>query len=187
MNNKIKALLSDGETILWQGSPKEFETFDTEYKEKFKTSFLILGIVGLIVEFSYIFFTIKSGAAVNFLYALAILIVFLAFPVIEITEASRIRKLSYVFTDQKIIIDGINSKVCPYNLIKDFKLVTDKAGTKSLVCGNKIDLSSKDTNLRMASMLCLDSKQKDKALADALVLYSLPDETLGIINQYVSC
>lgn len=185
MKGDINTILKEGETLLWQGAPKEFETNDAEYKGKLKTSLIFWAVICVIIEACYISIAANVEQKPNLLIVLGILVFCGFFVLLNMTQARKIRKLQYALTDKNIIIKGKTTKVCPYSSIRFCDFETDKAGTVSLVCGAQTDHIGREIDPRLLTNLCLGRGVKGAALADSLAMYSLPDEAIAVLKQYL--
>ena len=183
MENEIKSLLKGDEQLLWCGKPEPFVTGDAEYKGKTKSSLIFWAIICAIIEACYLSVVATVGKSVNFLVVFFILAFCALFVCIRISEAARVRKLTYALTDTNIILKGKTTKICPYNIIKYCDFETDKAGTTSLVCGAQTDHIGREIDPRLLTILCMGRSVKGDILADSLAMYSLPEEAIAILKE----
>ena len=166
-------ILDDGEQLLWRSAPAKFETLDAVYKPKLIRSIVIALIAAAIVVGGYIALALKNDAGVK--PVMIIIIVALAFisPIGFFSDAKKLRKsFEYAVTDQRLLIITENVSGMAFTAIKEAKLITDKAGVTSLVCGKRA-LGSKPEKLRgLAASGC---HLTDDGECDCLVFYSVSD------------
>lgn len=184
MDNEFEAVLEKGETILWAGKPAPFEKLDAEYKNKIKESIIFWAVVLVIIEACYIGTVLGlTDGKISVVAALLPVIICGLFVANHLTQADKVKKLSYALTDKNIIIKGHNVKKCPYSEIVYSDIEEDSVGTKSLVCGTQTDHIGKGLDVRSLTLMCLGKGVKGHYLADSLAMYALPEEAVSIMKQ----
>lgn len=184
MDKEFESVLEKSEAILWAGKPAPFEKLDAEYKNKIKESIIFWSIVLVIIEACYLGTVLGlTDGKISVVAALLPVIICGLFIANHLTQAEKVKKLSYALTDKSVLIKGSIIKKCPYSDIVYCDIEEDSVGTKSLVCGTQTDHIGKGLDVRALTLMCLGKGVKGHYLADSLAMYSLPDEALAIIRQ----
>ena len=135
MDEILKAGLHPDEKLLWRGKPEPFETLDKTQKKKFVVSAVIGLLITITVGTLYAFAVLRSGADVKPVLILIVLILCGIPSFNTLGDASKLKKMEYVVTDQRLIILRDSLRGMPYSAIHEAAFREDPDGHVSLLCG----------------------------------------------------
>jgi len=185
MEKILKEELAADEKILWQAKPENFETLDVTHKKNFIVkAALIIGVVALLCVL-YLVFAANKGIEVK--YGLIVIILALAvFASINgIFDAKKLKKVSYVITDKRLILVDEVCKSAEFNLFKEAEFRVDADGHTSLLCGKRA-LESKPFHWRMLTVGG-PHIEVETGLCDSFVFYAIPeaDKVKKILSDFL--
>lgn len=169
----IKEELREGEKILWSGSPESFETLDSTNKSHIiKKAILICGIVFGLCIF-YVAYALSKGIDLK----PALIIIAVVCAVIAslnyISDAKKLRRATYVITDQRLMIAIDLVKSVDYINIKEVQLKKDADGHVSLLCGVQ-SIEAKPHQWR--SLTVIDPYiSPETGICERFSFYAIPD------------
>jgi len=135
MEEKIKAVLDAGETLLWTGSPEKFTALDRSNKRPLITNILVKAIVSAAI---IVFFAISTArtTGVNPLLLIALLAaaaLIIASPFFSVNKLRS--KVTYALTDRRLISCTPEFHAVPLEGIREAVLRSDEDGHRTLLCG----------------------------------------------------
>lgn len=139
INERIAKHLNDGECLLWDGVPENFEIMDTVHKKNIITKIVICSVIDIALIALYTGYALKQGIKINVPVLLIINVCCLYAALGFLIDAKKIRASMYCITDQRIlhIFEDSIVKEIPFDKIKEFRLEKDDAGISTLLIGKK--------------------------------------------------
>ena len=185
MEKSLKDELRIGENVLWSAQPETFETLDVTHKKAFITKTVLVCGIAVLLSIIYVVFALNKGIPVK--YALVALLI--AGAVIaslnSLSDGKKLRKCTYVITDQRLLTVGYQVRSVEYSSIKEAVFKADDDGHMSLLCGKKA-IASKPQLWRM---FALSSAHMEEAtgLCELFVFYAVPDaeRVKKILKDYI--
>lgn len=134
MEDNLKSSLNEGEKILWTGNAEPFETLDQTHKK----NFIIKAIIGAAIVLAFIILLLSIGSSNSKTLILIVIILLLcAIPSINVfSDASKLRKIKYYATTERLIVFRDSVKSAYYSQIKTGAFKEDQDGHVSLLCGS---------------------------------------------------
>ena len=133
MEETLQASLNSGEEILWRGHAESFETLDKTNKPDFARKCLIGGVIG--GGISAVLIASGGISTKTVLLSLVVLLLSLISAINVLSDASKLRKIEYIATTERLIVlrDSVRSAYYSQILTAAFK--QDEDGHYSLLCG----------------------------------------------------
>lgn len=185
MEQKLRNLLAEDETLLWSGRPEPFETLDKTNKQSILIGLAIKIAVVAILLILYIraalgAIGIKPGVIVVVLliggYAIAN----------PFLTARRLRKNTfYALTDKRVIRAGANDSAVPYERMKNAVLRTDADGHTTLLCGPRTKDLKPHQWRSEADAAFINGPDDPEAIR--VILYAVPQdkEFKALVKKYL--
>lgn len=137
MEEMLRAGLHEGEQILWRGKPEQFETLDKTHKKGFMIKAGIGLLITVLLSVAYFVAAAKSGATPKFVVVLIVLVL-CGIPAFNVLgDASKLKKMEYVATNERLIVMRDSLKAMDYSAIQEAEYRTDADGHVSLICGDE--------------------------------------------------
>ena len=185
MYDKLRAMLAEGETLLWSGHPASFDTMDRTNRKGIIVGFIVKAIFASGATLMYLRVARNTDAGIKpGVIAFIILIAAFAFAYPFLT-ARRLRQNTYYgLTDRRVLRVDTKEESVPYNRIEDTALRSDEDGHFTLLCGPRALGLKPDRWRSEASLPFIDDP--DRPEAQTLVLYALPvdDNLREILKQH---
>ena len=135
MEEMLKAGLQPDEQILWRGKAETFTTLDKTHKKKFIICACIGLLITILVTVSYIITALHSDMQIKPFVPLIVLL-FCEIPAYNlIGDASKLRKMEYVVTDQRLLVLRDSLRGMELSTIHAASFGTDADGHVRLLCG----------------------------------------------------
>lgn len=133
MEEILHSTLNSGEEVLWRGHAEAFQTLDKTHK----SDFIRKAIIGAaIVIFFSTFLILMGNFEKKILFLIGIALLLCAIPAMNVlTDASKLRKMEYIATSERLIVLRDAARSAYYSQIKTGALKEDLDGHVSLVCG----------------------------------------------------
>ena len=170
MDEKIKKVLQENETVLWIGQPLRFSTANrSNWKTKLLPPLLIAVLtLGVISAFLFL-----SPDPRPLFMAVFFLVGFFLF-LLPFAEAASIRRVDYVITDQRVLSltgEHVNASL-PRNKRGDPKIVREPEGGYSLLIGSAVECPQK-LHRRKADEGIMNNDEED---VTGILFYNLSKE-----------
>ncbi len=186
MEEELRALLAEDETLLWSGRPEPFETMDKTNKRSIEIGLGVKACIAMILLAFYIRETRRIAEAIMpgiviFIAALAVFALLYPF-----RTARRLRnKTLYGMTDKRILRVGASVGHVPYGRIERAALRTDEDGHVTLLCGPQTQ-NLRPSQWRNAADVAFINNA-DESEAASVILYALPvdDELRALLHKYL--
>ena len=137
MEEMLKDKLMPDEEILWRGKAEPFETLDQTHRKKYVTDLILGAAVAFLLIGLYVLAVLKGGAAFM-LFLPIVVLVLCGIPAINILrDASKIRKMEYFATNDRLIVLSDHVRSMDYSSIKEAEFRADSDGHVSLLCGKE--------------------------------------------------
>ena len=137
MDEILKAGLLPDEKILWRGKAEPFTTLDKTHKKRFTIVACIGLLITVLVAIAY-FAAVARGGVFAKPYVLLIVLLLCGIPAFNMLgDASKLRKMEYVVTDQRLIVLRDSLRPMAYSAIREAGFGTDADGHVSLLCGKE--------------------------------------------------
>lgn len=186
MEEELRALLAEDETLLWSGRPEPFDTMDKTNGRSIVFGLIIKAVItaGLLA----LCFHEAREASGNIMLSMIIFVVALAaFACIyPFRTARRLRdKTLYGLTDKRVLRAGASIAHVPYARIKRASLRTDEDGHTTLICGSETQ-NLRPSQWRNAADVAFINNA-DESEAASVILYALPvdDELRALLHKYL--
>lgn len=135
MDEMLKTGLLPDEKILWRGKAEPFTTLDKTHKKRFIICAGIGLLITALVAAAY-FAAVARGGLQAKPYVLLIVLLLCGIPAFNMLgDASKLKKMEYVVTDQRLIILRDSLRPMPFKVIQEAGFRTDDDGHVSLLCG----------------------------------------------------
>lgn len=135
MDEMLKTGLLPDEKILWRGKAEPFTTLDKTHKKRFIICAGIGLLITALVAAAY-FAAVARGGLQAKPYVLLIVLLLCGIPAFNMLgDASKLKKMEYVVTDQRLIILRDSLRPMPFKTIQEAGFRTDDDGHVSLLCG----------------------------------------------------
>lgn len=133
MNDKLKKLLANGETILFSTKAEAFTTLDKTNKRRIVLRMVLaLSILAILL----IFYFIKAqDISYGIVLIVTVIVCVIAFR--DFSTAQDIRKFEYVITDKHVISLGKTDEPILFKDIKQYDFSVDEDNHVSLLIGEK--------------------------------------------------
>lgn len=185
MEQKLRSLLAEDETLLWSGRPEAFETLDKTNKQSILTGLVIKIAVVAVLLFLYIR-AAGDGAGIK-PGVLAVIVLIGAYAAANpFLTARRLRKNTfYALTDKRVLRAGANDSAVPYERMKNAVLRTDADGHTTLLCGPRTKNLKPHQWRSEADAAFINGPDDPEALR--VVLYAVPvdKEFKALIKKYL--
>lgn len=137
MEEMLKAGLLTNEHILWRGKAEAFTTLDKTHKKKLIISASIGLLITILVGIAY-FIAVRHSDLQSKPHVLLIILLFCGIPAFNVLgDASKLRKMEYVVTDQRLLILRDSIRPMALKTIQEAGFATDADGHVSLLCGKE--------------------------------------------------
>lgn len=133
MEETLQASLNSGEQILWRGHAESFETLDKTNKPNFTRKCIIGGAIG--IGFAAGLIAAGGLATKNIVLSLVVLLLALIAAINVLSDASKLRKIEYVATTERLIVLRDSVRSAYYSQIRTAAFRQDEDGHYSLLCG----------------------------------------------------
>lgn len=186
MEDKLNYALEDGEELLWEGRPEEFDTLDKTHKSGIIKGAIIKVIVGAAILIGYFAVAGRNGAGVKGgLVAIIILIAAYAVASPFIHANTLRRKIGYAITNKRLFVVKDDVKSVAFDQIKAAAIKTDDDGHVTLLCGEDA-VKGKQTRWRSDASLGI-RMDADNSECSSAVWYAIPDaqKVEPILRQYL--
>lgn len=187
MEERMREMLAEGETLLWSGRPVSFRTMDKTNKRGLTISLIVKAVVTLSLLAGYFRLTSEAGVPVK-PGLLAIILFFAGFAFYyPLHTAKRLREQTYYgLTESRLLRIGTKEDSVAYDRIKTASLRTDEDGQATLLCGDHAQ-KLRPGQWRGAADGPFDDDPRD-AEAHSVVLYALPvdGKLREILKRYLS-
>ena len=187
MYDKLRAMLTEDETLLWSCRPASFDTMDRTNRKGIIVGFILKAIFAAGATMMYLRVARNTDAGIKpGVIAIILLIAAFAFAYPFLT-ARRLRQNTYYgLTDRRILRVDTKEESVPYNRIEDTALRSDEDGHFTLLCGPRALGLKPDRWRSEATLPFIDDP--DRPETQTLVLYALPvdDKLRGILKQYLA-
>ena len=131
MDEMLKTGLLPDEKILWRGKAEPFTTLDKTHKKRFIICAGIGLLITVLVAVAYFAAVARGG-----LKAKPFVLLLCGIPAFNMLgDASKLKKMEYVVTDQRLIILRDSLRPMPFKAIQEAGFRTDDDGHVSLLCG----------------------------------------------------
>ena len=135
MDEMLMTGLLPDEKILWRGKAEPFTTLDKTHKKRFAVSACIGLLITVVVAIAY-FAAVARGGLRAKPYVLLIVLLLCGIPVFNMLgDASKLKKMEYVVTDQRLIVLRDSLRPMPLKNIHEAGFGTDADGHVSFLCG----------------------------------------------------
>ena len=135
MDEMLKAGLLPDEKILWRGKAEPFTPLDKTHKKRFIICAGIGLLITALVAAAY-FAAVARGGLQAKPYVLLIVLLLCGIPAFNMLgDASKLKKMEYVVTDQRLIVLRDSLRPMPFKTIQEAGFRTDDDGHVSLLCG----------------------------------------------------
>lgn len=135
MDEILNASLLPGEQILWRGKAETFTILDKTHKKRFTVSVCIGLLITVLVAIIYFAAMLRHGLSAR-PYVLLIVLLLCGIPAFNILgDASKLRKMEYVVTDQRLLVLRDAVRPMAFSAIHEAGFSTDADGHVSLLCG----------------------------------------------------
>ena len=153
MNEKLKEHLNEDEKVLWSGKAEPVDTLDPVYKPSFILKASIALVIIVVIVIALVMASKKSGTEIQFGMILIVSALAVIAPIQVLADASRVRKLNYLVTNQRLLVQRDESiRGVSFDRIDCAAFRTDKAGKTSFLCG-KDALKAKEAKYREIAVL----------------------------------
>lgn len=175
MEDRIKGILHNGESLLWTGEADRVVTLNRTYGKNFRNNLIIVIIAFIALMVFYAFLCHRNNVDINWIIVVMFGLI-CAIPIINIfTEATQISKALYLATDSRLIIVVDEAKDIEYEKIHSAAFKTDEDGQITLLCGDRA-LKSKPHTWRSASILGnLVSQSEEEGPCQSFAFYAVND------------
>ena len=133
MEDILRSSLDKEEEILWRGHAEPFQTLDKTHK----ADFIRKAMIGAAIVIAVLVFLFSMGKFESkFLILIGIVLLLCVIPAANVfSDASKLRKIEYIATTERLIVlrDALRSAY--YSQIKTGAFREDLDGHVSLVCG----------------------------------------------------
>ena len=137
MDEMLKAGLQSDEQILWRGKADAFTALDKTHKKKFTICACIGLLITILVTIGYITTAQHSDMKIK-PYVPLIVLLLCEIPAFNVLgDASKLRKMEYVVTDQRLLVLRDSLRAMPFSAIHEASFGTDADGHVSLLCGKE--------------------------------------------------
>ena len=110
MEENLKSRLNEGETILWQSKTEPIQALDKTNKKRFLTNLIVCSVIAAVLIGLYLGF-VKGEVKIS---AIVLVLLLCAFaPLRRILDASAVKKLQYLVTDQRLLVGSHGIKTKP--------------------------------------------------------------------------
>ncbi|MBE6989832.1 MAG: hypothetical protein E7426_03690 [Ruminococcaceae bacterium] len=138
MEEALKRILDEGETVQWAGRAEPFQTMDKTTRPIFVCGVVTALAIFIAVTAVYRFIIARTGAPFQWVLALALLLVLLVKPMYILLDAGKVRKMHYVATDRRLmVVSGGEGRWVDYKRIDRAAFKGDDDGHISLLCGDR--------------------------------------------------
>ena len=133
MEETLQLSLNKGEEILWRGHAEPFQTLDKTHKPDFVRK----AVIGAAIVIGFSIFLLSIGKVENkVLFMIVAALLLCSIPAVNvISDASKLRKVEYVATTERLIVLRDAARSAWYSQIKTAAFKEDLDGHVSLVCG----------------------------------------------------
>lgn len=176
---KTTRLLGNGEQILWASMSRPGKLMDGENKKRNMIWFTGIGAVFLVLMFFYTRACIRAGtnvfSVVTAVFILVAAIIFLD----PVTTFSKLKKVEYVITNQRVIVcsSAAASFSIPLSKAQPVQVIDENDGTATLIIGT--DRKAKSARLRSMGLMGLFADENGKDIPHP-VFYRVPDAAEAI-------
>lgn len=185
MEEKLRSLLAEDETLLWSGCPENFETLDRTNKKSIIIGLIIKAIVTAGILILYIRAAL-SGVGIKYgVIAFIIAVAAYAFANPFFTARRLRSKTIYGLSDKRVLRAGANDESVPYERMKSVVLRTDEDKHTTLLCGPRT-INLKPHQWRgEADAAFINGPDDPEALR--VILYNLPmdDKLKALLKMYL--
>ena len=172
MEELLQNALEPEETVLWTGKCGSFETLDCVHKKDFTVKVIVAASIALALTAAYLIAI--WGQRVNLVMILLFFLLASIAPLNILSDAGKLRKITYLATDRRLLVMRDSVKGMPYEKILCARLFKDEAGCVSLVCGNG-GFKTKPRKLREAAVIGPVMVEEGEMVCDRLVFYNVDD------------
>ena len=104
MEERIKDNLVQGEEILWSSRPAAFQPMDKTHKSYYIRRSIIVAVVSAVILAAYFYSAIATSAGIKWGVVAVLLAVALYSLVSPVLDINRLRKCSYVLTNENLFL-----------------------------------------------------------------------------------
>lgn len=174
MEERIKDNLVQGEEILWSSRPAAFQPMDKTHKSYYIRRSIIVAVVSVAILSAYFYSAIATSAGIKWGVVAVLLAVALYSLVSPVLDINRLRKCSYVLTNENLfLVTPSDVRSVKLSSIPTARLAKDEDGLSSLLCGPLADkLPAFKRRVATLSGALVD---QDSSMCDRFVLYGISD------------
>ncbi len=174
----LQSAIDPDEKVLWVGKPEDSEPLEGVYKKRFIRKLVAGIVIAAALIIGYIIGANMNHAQIYPLVIAVILVLAILAPLNCVTAPKKLRKITYAFTDKRVIVLHDIAHTVEYGLIKAAALKTDEAGRLTLL--RKPERWREDALLGEHMNDNLDE-------CESLVMFGLPKDKklMGIISEYL--
>ena len=186
MDEKLREMLAEGETLLWSGQPLPFDTLDATNRRGIIISTVVKAVVTAGILAGYCAAVAREGS--GFQPGLVVLILLIAgFALYYPFRTARHlrRNTLYGLTDRRVLRVGSKDEGVPYDRIKSASLREDADGQFTLLCGRRAQKLRPGRWRNEADTPFINDSGAPEA--QSVLLYALPmdDRLRGLLKQYL--
>ena len=184
MEQKLRNLLAEDETLLWSGRPEPFETLDKTNKQ----SILIGLAIKIAVVAGLLILYLRAARDVGIKPGVIVVVLLIGGYAIlnPFITARRLRKNTfYGLTDKRVIRAGANDSAVPYERMKNAVLRTDADRHTTLLCGPRTKNLKPHQWRSEADASFINGPDDPEAIR--VILYAVPQdkEFKALIKKYL--
>ena len=172
MDETLKSRLNEGEQILWQSKPEPIQALDKTNKKRFFTNLIVCSVIAAVLIILYLTNVkgaVKPGAIVTVLVLCAFS------PFRRLLDASSVKKLQYVVTDQRLlVVNGVEVKPVELSRIQDAVLKQDADGHLSLLVGSR-GVTTKPDHWRELTLVGQPGSLPEEEPIETFAFYAVED------------
>ena len=172
MDENLKSRLNEGETILWQSKTEPIQALDKTNQKRFFTNLIVCSMIAIVLIVLYLT-NVKGEVKFS---AIVIVLVLCAFaPLRRILDASAVKKLQYLVTDQRLLVfNGSEIKGVELGRIQDAVLKLDADGHLSLLVGSR-GIKTKPDHWRELAIVGQPSSLPEEEPIETFGFYAVDD------------
>ncbi len=186
MEEILKDELRQGEKILWKGKPENFETLDLTHKKPLiNRAIFIITIVALLCII-YAVYAISNNIEVKYILIVVAMFCAVMGVVNGFNQGRKMKKMTYVITDQRIISVLELPKSLEYSQVKEVEFKEDADGHISVLFGE--DAIKAKPYQRRALALLDPYIDEESGFCSRFAFYAVPDadNLKNIMAKYIA-
>ena len=174
MDETLKSRLNEGENILWQSKAEAIQALDKTNKKRFVTNLIVCAAIAIVLIVLYLT-NVKGEVKTS---AIVLVLILCAFaPLRRILDASAVKKLQYIVTDQRLlVVNGVEIKAVDLGRIQDAVLKQDEDGHLSLLVGSK-GVKAKADHWREVALVGQPGSLPEEEPIETFAFYAVEDRT----------